>query len=192
MFRRFYLVFIVMFSALLIACSQVAIEDYENAEPLITIEEFFDGDLVAYGIVRDRSGKVIRHFEAVLKGEFTSTGGTLDEVFWFNDGERETRLWRMEKVEPGLYVGTANDVNGESFIESRGNAVRLSYDLRIPYNDGEIVVNMDDWMYQVSPGVVVNEAVMYKWGFRVGTVTVLIMRADATDQVPALVERFDQ
>jgi len=192
MLKQFYLVFIVMVSQLLIACSQVAIEDYENTAPLITIEELFDGDLVAYGIVRDRSGKVLRHFEAVLKGDFDANGGTLDEVFWFNDKARETRLWRMEKIDSGRYVGTAGDVEGEAVIESRGNAVRLNYDLRIPYKNSDIVVAMDDWMYQVAPGIIVNEATMHKWGFKVGTVTVLIMRADAMQQVPALIERFDQ
>ena len=192
MINRVYLVFIVMLSSILIACSQVTIEDYEDTAPLITIEAFFDGDLVAYGIVRDRSGKVLRHFEAVLKGEFDADTGTLDEVFWFDDGARETRLWRMEKITSNQYKGTAGDVEGIALIESRGNAVRLKYDLRIPYKDDELVVNMDDWMYQVAPGVVVNEAAMYKWGFEVGKVTVLIMRADAMNQVPALVQRFDQ
>lgn len=190
MLKRLFLVFIVLASSVLIACSQVVIDDYENTAPLITVEEFFDGDLVAYGIVRNRSGKVLRHFEAVLKGEFDDQGGTLDEVFWFNDEVRETRMWRMQKLTDNHYMGTANDVNGEAIIAQRGNAIRLKYDLRIPYKDDELVVNMDDWMYQVAPGIVINEAVMHKWGFAVGKVTVLIMRADALQQVPELIERF--
>jgi hypothetical protein len=51
---------------------------------------------------------------------------------------------------------------------------------------------MDDWMYQISPGVVINETVMKKWGFEVGKLTLMIIKADAVDEFPGLVKRFDE
>jgi hypothetical protein len=74
----------------------------------------------------------------------------------------------------------------------RGNAIRLAYDLRVPYKDDEIVLAMDDWMYQISPGVVLNETVMRKWGFEVGKVTLVIMKTDAVNDFPSLIKRFDE
>lgn len=194
--NRVYLVFIFMFIGFVISCSSQVVDDYKDNEPKIDLPVFFSGDLVAYGIVRDRSGKVIRYFNAVLKGEWEQDQnkqftGTLDEVFWFDDGERQTRLWTMKPNGQGDFIGTAGDVKGEALIQARGNAIRLSYDLVIPYKESEIVVTMDDWMYQVAPGVVLNETLMTKWGFEVGKVTLVIMQADVVQAIPKLIERFD-
>ena len=190
--RPVLLVLIIMFSAVLIACSSTTVDDYKGRTPELDLPTFFSGDLVAYGIVRNRSGKVIRYFTAALKGEWTDGVGILDEVFWFDDGERQTRLWTMTPNEDGDYIGTAGDVEGEALIKARGNAVRLSYKLRIPYKEKEITVSMDDWMYQVAPGVVMNETLMSKWGFEVGKVTLVIMKSEIVNDIPELVERFNQ
>jgi hypothetical protein len=184
--------FVICLSSLLSACSSVEIDEYADTQPVIGLESFFNGDLVAYGMLRDRSGKVTRHFKAVLKGEWSNGKGTLDEVFWFDDGERQTRLWTMIRQDNGDYIGTAGDVEGAAVIEVRGNAIRLAYDLRVPYKDDEIVLAMDDWMYQISPGVVLNETVMRKWGFEVGKVTLVIMKTDAVNDFPSLIKRFDE
>lgn len=187
---KFFL--IICLSALLSACSSIDIDDYKDGRPAINLESLFKGDLVAYGMLRDRSGKVTHTFTAVLKGEWSDGRGTLDEVFWFDDGERQTRLWTMIKQDNGDYIGTAPDVDGAAIIKVRGNAIRLAYDLRVPYKDDEIVLAMDDWMYQISPGVVINETVMRKWGFEVGKVTLMIMKTDAVNDFPRLIKRFDE
>ncbi len=184
--------FILSLTTLLYACSSVNIDDYSNKQPAIELETFFNDDLVAYGMLRDRSGKVIRQFTAVLKGNWQGDTGTLDEIFWFDDGERQTRLWTMVKQSNGEYIGTASDVEGEAVIQVRGNAIRLAYDLRVPYKDDDIVLAMDDWMYQISPGVVINETIMKKWGFEVGKVTVMIMKTNFVNDIPVLLEKFNQ
>lgn len=190
--KAFFLGFIIMVSGVFIACSSVKIDDYRDQGPAIDLQTFFNGDLVAYGIVRDRSGKVIRYFKAVLKGEWNSDGvGTLDEVFWFDDGERQTRLWTMTPNGQGDYIGTAGDVDGSALVQARGNAIRLNYKLVVPYDDSDIVLSMDDWMYQVVPGVVINETVMSKWGFELGKVTLAIIKSELVDSIPALIQQFD-
>lgn len=190
--KSFLLGFILIISSVFIACSSPVLEDYRKQAPALDVRAFFSGDLLAYGIVRDRSGKVIRYFKAVLKGSWDDKGvGTLDEVFWFNDGERQTRLWTMVPREGGGYTGTAGDVEGSANIQASGNAMRLSYKLVVPYNDSDIVLSMDDWMYQVVPGVVINETTMNKWGFEVGKITLAIIKADMVDTLPALIDQFE-
>ncbi len=184
--------FILMFSMIFISCSSITVDDYEGRSPELRLEGFFDGNLVAYGIVRDRSGKVIRYFKAALKGEWKNGVGALDEVFWFNDGERETRLWKMEPDKQGGYIGSAGDVEDTAQISVKGNAINLKYKLRIPYKGKDIVVSMNDWMYQVAPGVVINETVLTKWGFEVGKVTLVIMKQDIINDIPELVDQFSQ
>lgn len=174
---------IFMTTPFFISCSSTDIEEYENRQPSITLESFFLGDLVAYGIVRNRSGKVTRYFQASLKGSWNDGIGTLDEVFWFDDGEKQTRIWTMKPHQNGGYIGTANDVSGEAKIETSGNAIRLNYNLEVPYKGDKITLAMDDWMYQVVPGVVINETVMKKFGFIVGKVTLVIMRNNPEENI---------
>ena len=176
MVRKIKLFIIIGLTALFSACSSISINDYENSQPKVNLENFFTGNLVAYGIVRDRSGLVIRHFTAQLNGQWNDGVGTLDEVFIFNDGEQQQRIWTMTPDGKGNYIGTAGDVEGEALIQTRGQAIRLNYALRIPYKDSDIVVSMDDWMYQVAPNVIINETLMTKWGFNVGKVSLVIIK----------------
>ena len=45
-------------------------EDYADNRPALDPEAFFDGQLTAHGVVKNRSGKVIRHFNADIKAYF--------------------------------------------------------------------------------------------------------------------------
>ncbi len=171
---------------LISSCSSVSINDYKDTQPSVDLEDFFSGELVAYGMVRDRSGKVIRHFTASLIGRWDNGIGTLDEVFWFNDGERQTRVWTMTPNGNGDYIGTAGDVKGEALIQSQGQAIRLKYQLAIPYKDDTLIVNMDDWMYQVQPGMILNETKMSKFGVHLATITLTIIKKENINELTAI------
>ncbi len=71
----------VMVVALLAACSSVTVSDYESMRPVLSAEQFFDGQLTAHGVVKDRSGKVIRTFNADIKAYWQDGVGTLEEDF---------------------------------------------------------------------------------------------------------------
>ena len=76
-------------------------------------------------------------------------------------------------------------------IKVRGNAVNLAYTLTVPYKETEVTLSMDDWMYPIAPGVIMNETLMTKWGFTVGKVTLVIMQADVVNDIPRLIQRFE-
>ena len=159
---------------LLQSCSSVPVSEYADNSPTMVVEEFFNGSLRAHGIVKDRSGKVTRYFNASIKADWVDGVGTLDEVFKFDDGEEQTRIWKLAKGDSGSYVGTANDVVGSSALEVSGNSLFLDYVLRIPYDDGTLDLHIDDRMYLVSDRVLINESVMTKWGVKVGQITLVI------------------
>jgi len=166
---------IVLLSLGLIAsCSSVPVSEYADNTPVMVVEEFFNGSLRAHGIVKDRGGKVIRYFNASINASWVDGVGTLDEVFRFDDGEEQRRIWKLVRDDDGNYVGTANDVVGSSTLEVAGNSLFLDYVLRIPYGDGTLDLNIDDRMYLVSERVLINESVMTKWGFNVGQITLVI------------------
>lgn len=158
----------------LAACSGPAVDDYAGQEPELVPSEFFQGELSARGVVKDRSGKVIRHFDATIDASWDADGvGTLDEVFEYSDGETDTRIWTLEPREGG-YHATAGDVTEPGFMEFEGNAIHMNYVLEVPYGDSTLNVRMDDWMYRVNEDTVINETAMTYWGFQVGEVVLVI------------------
>ena len=101
-------------------------------QPIMTPETFFNGPMTAHGVVKDRSGLVIRYFNADIIGTFKDGIITLEEDFVFNDGEKQRRVWKLTKNSDGTYSGTAGDVVGEAKGEVAGNSMFLKYVLRIP------------------------------------------------------------
>jgi hypothetical protein len=59
-------------------------------------------------------------------------------------------------------------------LEVAGNSVFLDYVLRVPYNGDSIDLRIDDRMYLVSERVLLNESIMTKWGFEVGSIMLVI------------------
>ena len=78
--------------AVLAACSAVQVDDYRKQAPTLKMEDFFQGDLVAYGVVKDFRGRVIRKFTAEILAYWRDGVGTLEEDFEFDDGELERRV----------------------------------------------------------------------------------------------------
>ena len=72
-------------------------EDYKNTEPAIKIEEYFEGEVKAWGILQDRKGKVTRSFQANMNGKFENNILTLEEDFYWQDGEKQKRIWKDRK-----------------------------------------------------------------------------------------------
>lgn len=157
-------------------CAGVSVNDYAGREPNFNPQAFFNGPLEAQGVVFSRSGKVRRHFTATIDAQWDDNGGSLDEVFIWSDGERQTRLWQFERVGERDYRGLAGDVDGSARMRFAGNAVNMNYRLRVPLSSGRVIsVKMDDWLYQVDEQTLINVTEMSKFGFDVGRV-VLTMR----------------
>lgn len=157
-------------------CSTVSISDYAEQTPLFKPQEFFDGSLLATGVVKNRAGKVTRRFTADITAYWESGVGVLEEDFIFDDGERDRRVWRLAPVGQGRFRATAGDVVGDGEARVSGNAMFLDYVLRIPIDDGTIDLTIDDRMYLVTPDRLINESVMRKFGIRVGQILLVIER----------------
>lgn len=160
----------------LAGCSSVSIDDYSKNQPTLVAEEFFDGQLTAHGVVKDRSGKVIRYFNADIKAYWKDGIGTLEEDFVFDDGEKQRRVWTLTPNGEGRYRGTAGDVVGDGDVQVAGNSMFLDYVLRIAWGDGTLDLRIDDRMYLVNPDILLNESRMIKFGLEVGEILLVIER----------------
>ena len=78
-------------------------EDFKNKEPRLIIEEYLAGNVKAWGVLQNRSGKVIRQFSANLNGNWDGEQLILDEKFNWDDGEVQTRQWQIKKINENSY-----------------------------------------------------------------------------------------
>ena len=163
---------------LLASCSSVRVSEYSSNKPILVLEEFFNGRLIANGLVKSRSGKVERYFNATINASWSDGVGTLDEDFVFNDGETQQRTWTLVRQADRHYIATAPDVVGEGKLQVAGNSAFLDYVLRIPYHDSEYDIHIDDRMYLVSDKILLNESLLSKWGFTVGHLTLVIEKQE--------------
>tara|TARA_B100001123_G_C15275113_1_gene1011851 strand:- start:797 stop:1318 length:522 start_codon:yes stop_codon:yes gene_type:complete len=161
---------------LLIGCGDMKTEEYKDTTPKIKIEEFFLGDVKAWGILQSRSGFVKRQFTAKMNGKIDGENLILNEDFSWNDGEKQKRRWVIKKISENEYEGTAPDVVGIAKGKSYGSAFKFEYNLMIPYKDKKIKVKFDDWIYKQDNKVAINRAIISKFGFKVGELTVFFIK----------------
>ena len=147
-------------------------EDFKDTEPEIKIEKYFEGQVKAWGILQDRKGRVTRQFEANMIGKFENNILTLEEDFFWKDGETQRRVWKIKKIDEHNYIGTAPDVVGEAKGVSYGSAFKFEYNLMIPFKCKNIKIRFDDWIFKQDEKVAINRATLTKFGFKVGELTV--------------------
>ncbi len=163
---------------LLSGCSSISVDDYADRSTKLKPQEFFNGKLCADGVVRDWRGRQIRQFNAQILASWDDKGvGTLDETFDFDDG-RETRVWTLTPDSKGGLRASASDVPKETRMTYAGNTIHMAYTLRYGEPGDTIDLSMDDWMFQVADGVVVNETRMSKWGIGVGQILLVMRQVD--------------
>jgi hypothetical protein len=169
--RTFALLLAAALAAVLVGCAAPRPTDYATEQPVLDLKEYFNGDITAHGIFTDRSGKVVRRFTVLMRCSWQGDDGVLDEAFTYSDGKQERRVWRLKKRPDGRYTGTADDVVGTAEGQAAGNAFQWRYTLRLPVDGKVYDVQFDDWMFLMDRRVMLNRAVMSKFGFRLGEVT---------------------
>lgn len=156
---------------MLTACSTVNVAQYAQEKPVLDMQQYFNGTIDAWGMFQDRSGQVVKRFTVVILCSWKDGVGTLDEDFSYSDGTKQKRVWTLKKGQDGEYIGTAADVVGSAIGNTAGNALRWRYVLALPVGNKVYHVNFDDWMFLMDDRVMLNRAVMSKFGFKLGEVT---------------------
>ena len=154
----------IIFFILLTGCANtMKPTDFKDQKPRLIIEEYL-------------SGKVIRQFKADLNGEWDGSKLVLNEVFNWNDGEKQTRQWVINKIDEHNYEGTASDVVGTAKGYSYGPAFKFEYVLLVPVKGKNIKITFDDWIFMQDDRVAINRATMTKFGIKVAELTVMFVK----------------
>ena len=150
--------------------------DFKDQKPRLIIEDYLSGNIKAWGILQNRSGKVTRQFSADLDGKWDGKQLILDEKFNWSDGEVQTRQWKINKIDEHNYEGTAGDVVGTAKGYSYGPAFKFEYVLLVPLKEKKIKITFDDWIFKQDDRVAINRATMTKFGIKVAELTVMFVK----------------
>ncbi|TCS37126.1 DUF3833 domain-containing protein [Reinekea marinisedimentorum] len=162
---------IVFFSLTLTACT-TQLSDYPESQPAFDLATYFNGPVTAWGILEDYQSKVTRRFCVDIIGSWDGNTGTLDEAFYFDDGETDQRIWRLQKTAEGQYTGTAHDVVGTAKGSIRGSVFRWQYKLNVDVGDKTYQLFLDDWIYQIDEHRLFNRTKMKKFGIQVAELSI--------------------
>ena len=150
--------------------------DFKDQIPRLVIEDYLSGNVKAWGVLQNRSGKVARQFKADLNGKWDGNTLILNELFNWNDGEKQTRKWTIKKIDEHNYEGKASDVVGKAIGYSYGPAFKFEYVLLVPVKGKNIKITFDDWIFMQDEKVAINRATMTKFGIKVAELTVMFIK----------------
>ena len=160
--------------ALITACATRPPVPDDAGGKTFVIERDLAGAHVARGEFNSITG-VHRPFTAQLNGTWDGETFTLVEDFAYDDGETDTKTWKLKRVAPGEYTGTREDVVGIARGYQDGRAFRLEYDVRLPSENGKgRKVRFRDVLVNDGGGNVLNTATVGWFGFRVGSVSLIM------------------
>jgi hypothetical protein len=156
----------------LAGCGSQALEDYSGGQPELDLRAYLNGPLTASGIYFDHAGRADLRFVVDMEGTWQGDTVTLAEQFRYSDGRTDERVWTLRFQGDERFTGTADDVVGVASGMQTGNAAKMNYRLRIPREDDEIVVSMEDWFYLQEDGTLINRTKMRKFGVTVGELVI--------------------
>lgn len=136
------------------------------------LERYFSGKTIATGNFSAITGYK-RTFKVALSGKWNGKTLTLVEDFSYHDGIKESKTWRFNKISPTKYIGTREDVVGQTLVTVTGNMAQFTYLVDL---DNRNRVRFHDTMTLRPDGTLVNSAVVTKYGFPVALTKVEFKR----------------
>ncbi len=166
---------LIVLAWVLAGCASVTPADYAGQSPRLDLATYFNGKVDGWGMVQDRSGKVVRRLVVEIDARWNGNEGVLDESFVWSDGKTEKRVWRIRK-DGDRYVGTAGDVVGQAEGVASGHALQWRYTLKLPPDLGGYEMSMDDWMWMIDEKTLANRTAMSKFGVQFAQITIFFRK----------------
>ncbi|ENM5833520.1 DUF3833 domain-containing protein [Vibrio metoecus] len=174
---KYYSTWLLLFFLGLSGCS-ADIDDYRVATPKFDLFNYFVGTTHAWGMVQDYTEKQTRRFEVVIEGRVESNQLILVEDFVFDDGDKDQRIWTINRTANDEYEGRADDIVGTARGKEVGNALQWQYDFVLQRDSGDVQVHFDDWLYRQDEKRVFNLTKIRKFGLEVGRITLFFEKQE--------------
>lgn len=167
--RRSHVFAVLVLSALWGCTSALPVARFADTAPTFDPIAFFTGRTVSWGVVENRSGEPTGRVVTEGVGRPDGAGGLqMSQRLTFEDGTVEQREWRLERTAPQRYAATANDMIGTAVGEASGRAFHWRWELD---RAGGPSVTLEQWMYLMDGGTMVNRTAISKFGIVFATVT---------------------
>lgn len=180
----------IFMTSTLSSCS-TAIEEYKQEYMPLDIKSYFEGEIIAWGMIQNFSQKVTRRFCVDIIGTWQENTGSLDETFYFNDGEISKRLWTLTKTGKQAYIGSAGDVIGQAYGKQSGLAFHWEYTLAVPVDGDVYHLSLDDWMYKIDDKHLFNRTSMNKLGIEVAEITLFFEKHNGSKTCKSIKSSFN-
>ena len=154
----------------------MANDSFQNGNPELVLEEFFEGKTRAWGVFEDRFGNLRAQFTVDIKGTWKDQTLTLEEDFVYASGREDRRVWSIIKQPDGRYEGRADDVIGVAAGHAAGNAFNWVYLMDLPVGNRTFRVRFNDWMWLQKSGALINRARVTKFGVEIGQVSIFFLK----------------
>ena len=136
-----------------------------------------NGPLTCDGVIFGPAGRVVSRFTARMEGEWQGDQGILREVFQYDSGTEQARVWYLHLGADGAMQARAEDVIGTGTGHVVGSAMDLRYRIRLAPGAGGHVLSVIDWMYLAPGGALVNRSQFRKFGLKVAELVATIRPA---------------
>lgn len=117
---------------ILSGCASLQHNDVLDTKPGVErhnlfIQQFFDGEIVAYGLVLNRDQKSKRQFKRVIKGVWKNDDGFMSEHVYYTDGSQARREWCIHIIDDNHFTGVSTNVVGVIQGEQYENHIHMVY-----------------------------------------------------------------
>lgn len=145
-----------------------SLDHYAAEKPALDLRSYLDGPVQASGAMFGPRNRLRFRFCVEMSGTWKGPVGTLAERFTYSDGARSERVWQIVFGRDGQFRATADDVVGEAAGRQAGNAAVMHYRLRVPRGRRSLVLTMEDWLFLMPDGILINRTRMSKFGLKFG------------------------
>jgi hypothetical protein len=147
--------------------------------PAFNLKEHLSGPILCEGLIYGPTGRVTSRFVADMVGEWHGNTGTLRERFHYDSGTVQDRVWTLHLSDDGRIRAEAPDVIGTGTGQAAGAAVQMSYNLKLTPEAGGHVLAVNDWMYLMENGTIMNRSQFSKFGITVAELVATLRKVPA-------------
>lgn len=141
-------------------------DDYASGSGF-DIRTVLNGPIACEGMIYGPTGRVTSRFTAHFEASWDGDTGTMIEEFFYDSGNVQKRAWRLTLLDGGAIKAEADDLVGAGSGHQAGDAVSLTYKIKLSDATGGHVLDVCDWMYLMPNGTILNRSQFRKFGFKV-------------------------
>ncbi len=162
----------VLAALLLSSCGHVPVSHFAGTSPPFDAIAFWTGHHRSWGVLENRGGAPTDTVITDCVGTQQPDGSLrMAQTLTLGDGSVQHRDWRLRRTGQGAFAATANDMVGEAHGQAAGRAFHWSWVLALSPGNPLKNVEMDQWMYLMEGGAMMNHTTIRKLGATVAQVS---------------------